>query len=315
MHALDLLDGHLSLCPHDASGGSDFTFSAGENPTRQPMSSARLHYVAARLLMGLDNPTAASVHLKIASVQTKLWPSLHLSIRRALLACTERYAKESMEQNPSASSVDPHAVLPYVTNLQNSFIELLLLPDSGKLLSAEERMETHMRVWPPQSLGTSSMSEVVWTHNDTCKIKPPLEFSVSFMNSTHAASNDAITACVSIKSCLSSQVIIKSMQLLTTSGTHDVSNLEHREVDRTLLLSWMSKLSMGNASFSTEHESGQGIPINPNEQALFITELSLPSNLNNISVDGISTDASKFMPKSGRLCNMGFSRAGTHGQS
>ncbi|KAL3810529.1 hypothetical protein ACHAXA_006537, partial [Cyclostephanos tholiformis] len=301
LHALDLLDEHLFLCPHDASAGSNLSFSASENPTRQPISSARLHYVAGRLLMSLDDPTGASVHLKIASAQTKLWPSLHLSIRRALSTSTERYAKESTLQNTSASSVIPDTVLPNTTDLQCSCIELLLLPDSGKLLSPTERIETQMRVWPTVSLSTTLISEVIWTHNDTCKIKPPLEFAVSFLNSTHAASSDVVTACVSIKSRLSFQVVIKSMKLLTTSGTHDV--------DRSLVLSWMPIQSMENASFSNNHESDQGILINPNEMALFITELSLPSNLSHISVDGTSTDAFKFIPKNGRLCNMGFSRA------
>ena len=309
LHALDLLDEHLSLC-HDVSTESDLSSSASENPTRQPMSSARLHYVAARLLMSLDDPTGASVHLKIASAQTKSWPSLHLSIQRALSTCTERYVKEITGPNPLSNLIVANIVLPDTTDLQNSCIELLLWPDSCKLLSHEERMEMQMRVWPAVSFNKTSTREVVWTHNDTCNPKPPFEFAVSFLNSTHAASSDAVTACVSIKSCLSFRVVIESMRLLTTSGTHEVLNLEHREADRSLVQSWIRKQSIVKASFTTKHESDKGILVNPNETALFLTELVLPSNLSQISVDGTSTDTLKFIPKNGRLCNMGFSRAG-----
>ncbi len=309
MHALDLLDGHLSLC-HDVSTESDLSSSASENLTRQPMSSARLHYVAARLLMSLEDPTGASVHLKIASAQTKSWPSLNLSIQRALSTCTERYVKENTGPNPLSNLIVANIVLPDTTDLQNSCIELLLWPDSCKLLSPEERKEMQMRVWPSVSFNKTSMREVVWTHNDTCKTKPPFEFAVSFLNSTHAASSDAVTACVSIKSCLSFRVVIESMRLLTTSGTHEVLNLEHREADRSLVQSWIRKQSIGKASFTTKHESDKGILVNPNETALFLTELVLSSNLSQISVDGTSTDSLKFIPKNGRLCNMGFSRAG-----
>lgn len=309
LHALDLLDGHLSLC-HDTRTESDLSSSASESPTRQPMSSASLHYFSARLLMTLDDPTGASVHLKIASAQTKSWPSLHLSIQRALSTCTERYAEKTTGLNPSSISVVPNTVVPNTTDLQNSCIELLLLPNSCKLLSPEEMTETQMRVWPTVPLNKKSMREVVWTHNDTYKTKPPFEFAVSFLNSTHAASNDAVTACVSIKSCLSFGVVVESMQLLTTSGTHEVPNLNHRKADRSLVLSWMCKQSMGKASFATNHESDQGIQVNPNEMALFLTELLIPSNLSHASVDGASTENFKLIPKNGRLCNMGFSRAG-----
>ena len=157
LHALDLLDEHLSLC-HDVSTESDLSSSASENPTRQPMSSARLHYVAARLLMSLDDPTGASVHLKIASAQTKSWPSLHLSIQRALSTCTERYVKEITGPNPLSNLIVANIVLPDTTDLQNSCIELLLWPDSCKLLSHEERMEMQMRVWPAVSFNKTKLS-------------------------------------------------------------------------------------------------------------------------------------------------------------
>jgi hypothetical protein len=199
--------------------------------------------------MSQDDSVGASMHLKIALAQTPSWPLLQLSIQRALYACTERSN---------------------VTDVPSSCVELLLWPDTCKLLSLEERMEIQTMVSPSVCLNPTSAKEKVWTHNDTCKTKPLFQFAVSYLNSTHAAYCDAVIACVSIRSCLSFRVLIEPMQLLKTSGSHKVSNLEHHKSDRWLL---------GKISFTNKHGLYQSIKVNPNELAVFFTALLIPSNL------------------------------------
>jgi hypothetical protein len=279
LHALDLLqeDRISSVSPYQSG---DTAVGAG---TESP-AAARLHYLAARLLLNMDDPAGALVHLKIASVQTKLWPSLHLSIQRVLFACTERLEKT----NPS------------LDDAYNSCIELLLRPASCKLLSPVEMTTTQAKVWP--SVGctdTTSTKEIVWTYNDTSNTKPPFEFAVSYLNSTHASSCDKVTVCISMKSCLAVEVIIDSMQLLTTSGIHNVPNLEHHKADRSQ--------SSGNISFTTKYGSDQGIKLKPNELVFLFTELTIPSKLT--LPDGSAVDTLKFTPKNGRWTNTGLSRA------
>jgi len=299
LHALDLLDENLSLC----SGGS----TESETPI-QPNSSTRLHYLAARLLMTLDNPMGALVHLKIASAQTKSWPSLHLSIQRALFACEERCATDRSALSTSNS------ILPS-TESKDSCIELLLRSEICKLLSPKEMTDAQTKAWKddPAVVDTNATStrEVVWTHDeDTCRSKPPFEFAVSFLKSTHATSSDTVTACVSIKSRLDFQVCIESMQLLTTSGTaYDVSNLEKCAVDTSLLQTLLQKECVRETSFATKYVPNRGVQFNSNDLAFFLTELTLPSNVSDIALGGASADTSKFIPKNGRLCNTGFTHA------
>ena len=284
LHALDLLqaDGLSSASPCQTG---DITVGIGTLFNESP-AAARLHYLAARLLLNMDDPTGALVHLKIASAQTKLWPSLHLAIQRVLFACTERCDME--KTNPSLD--DAH----------NSYIELLLRPGSCKLLSPVEMMMTQAKVWPLVGCtDTTSTKEIVWTHNDACNTKPPFEFAVSYLNSTHASSCDTVTVCISMKSCLGVQVLIDSMQLLTTSGVHNVPNLEHHKADRSQ--------SSGNISFTTKYGSDQGIKLNPNELVFLFAELIIPSNLT--LPDGSAIDTLKFTPKNGRWTNTGLSRA------
>jgi hypothetical protein len=279
LHALDLLqEDRISSTTSYQTG--DTTVSGG---TESP-AAARLHYLAARLLLNMDDPAGALQHLKVASAQTKLWPSLHLSIQRVLFACTERLEKTN-------SSLD---------DAHNSSIELLLRPGTCKLLSPVEIMTTQAKVWP--SVGctdTTSTREIVWTYNDTCNTKPPFEFAASYLNSTHASSCDTVTVCISMKSCLAVEVIIDSMQLHTTSGIHNVPNLEHHKADMPQ--------SSGNISFTTKYGSDQGIKLKPNELVFLFTELVIPSNLT--LPDGSAVDTLKFTPKNGRWTNTGLSRA------
>lgn len=307
LHALDLLDENISLC---SGGGNTEILGA---PIQQPNSSARLHYLAARLLMTLDDPNRAMVHLKIASTQTKSWPSLHLSIQRALFACEERCAAMGQERGglPASPSAGP-PVLPSLTESKDSCIELLLRSESFKLLSAKEKKDALRKAWKDDDPAVGTR-EVLWTHDDTSRTEVPFEFAVSFLNSTHAMSSDTVTACVSIKSCLDFEACVESLQLVTTSGTYDVSNLEQCGANKEVLQSWLHKEHIGgtaSTSLATKYVQNRGVRFDPNDLAFFMTELSLPSNLSDIALGGASVDTSKFIPKNGRLCNMGLSHAG-----
>ena len=107
-----------------------------------------------------------------------------------------------------------------------------------------------------------------------------------------------VTPWILIKSHLGVQVLIDSMQLLTTSGINEVPNLEHHKAERSL---------SGNISFRTKYGSDQGIKLNPNELEFLFTELIIPSNLT--LPDGSAVDTLKFTPKTGRWCNAGLSCA------
>lgn len=290
LHALDLMDENTSLSSSSGGGSDDsqlLPMPSSESPPKQPMSSARLHYLAGRLLMSLNDPTGALVHLNIAAAQTKSWPSLNLSIQRALSTCNDRCS--TLENVPAN------------TESKASSIELLLQSDSCKLLSPSEMKDVQVKA----SDATALTKEVVWNHDDTGKENPPFEFAVSFLEATHATSSDTVKACVSIKSCLDFQVNVESIQLLTTSGMYDVSNLEQCAADRSQLQSWIRG---EDVSSSNKQVSKLGVELNSNDLAFFLTELSLPSNLSDIALGGI--DTSKFIPKSGRLCNTGYSHAG-----
>ena len=292
LHALDLMDENTSLSVCKPKDPQLLPIPSNDSPPKQPMSSARLHYLAGRLLMSLNDPTGASVHLNIAAAQTKSWPSLNLSIQRALSTCNDRC--------PTLENVPTNA------ESKVSSIELLLQSNLCKLLSSVEMKDVQARAWEHDpSRGTDLTKEVVWNHDDTGKENPPFEFAVSFLKGTHATSSDTVKACVSIKSCLDFQVNVESIQLLTTSGIYDISNLEQCVADRSQLQSWVRG---EDASSSNKQVSSLGVELNSNDLAFFLTELSLPSNLSDITLGGI--DTSKFIPKNGRLCNTGYSHAG-----
>ena len=285
LHALDLLDENTSICRDGGVETSQLLpMPSNETPTQQPKSSARLHYLAGRLLMGLNDPSGALVHLNIASAQTKSWPSLHLAIYRALCACNERCS--------AAKIVSPNS-----SKSKETFIEMLLQSDSCKLLSPMELKEAQSKAWKSQNT-----SEVVWNDDDKTK-GVPFEFAVSFLKATHATSSDTVKACVSIKSCLNFPVKVESLQLLTTSGIFDVPNLEKCALDRSQLQSCLR----GESNKDTRPNQGGGVHFNCNDLVYFMTELTLPANLSDIALGG--TDMSKFIPKNGRLCNMGLSHA------
>lgn len=294
LHSLDLLEENISMSSGTSSTKEDsqlLPMPSNDTPIQQPMSSTRLHYLAGRLLMSLKDPSRALVHLKIAASQTMSWPSLNLSIQRALTACNERCS--ILDDAPP-------------TDMRKSFIQLLINSDSCKLLSPNEIKDAQVKAWEYDYTG-SITREVVWNNDDTGKLNPPFEFAVSFLNSTHATTSDKVKACVSIKSCLDLQVEIESMQLVTTSGIFDVPNLSQSAVKRTQLKSLVrSEGSRRETSSFAKHEQG-GVEFNRNDLTFFMTELTLPSNLSDVALGGV--DTSKFIPKSGRLCNMGLSHS------
>ena len=296
LHALDLLDEHLSHCCKIS------TPSSAASEVRQPMSSARLHYLAARLFMNMSDPLAASVHLKFASSLTKSWPALQLSIQRALIACANRNDALSREHDPPAST----SVLPNTLGVKDSCIEILLHPEKCKLLSAKELILLQGKAWKSEPASVNkraSTREVIWTQYDALKSESPFEFAVSFVRSTHAISGDAISACVSIKSHLSFPVIVESIQLITSSGLYEVPDLDCCTVEKPFHWS----LQRGNLA------KNHGVSFKPNDLKFFFTELSLPTNLSDVLQGDASSDTSKFTPKNCRLCNMGLSHAGKLG--
>jgi len=297
LHALDLLDEN----------------DPAASPA-QPDSSARLHYLASRLLMALDDPSGAMVHLNIASDQTKIWPSLHLSVQRALFACRERGAKTGTPRGQEAvggleASPSGVAVVSNAETSKDSCIELLMRSESCKLLSPQEKTDAQINAWKVDAIAGPNADaparEIAWTHDDTCTSEPPFAFAVSFPKSTHATSSDTVVACVSIRSCLSFNVCVESMQLVTTSGTFEVP-LERCTADEKVLKSWLRE---GSSSSLSKYVPNRGVCFESNDLAFFLTEIALPSNLSDVALGGASADTSKFIPKSGRLCNMGFSHA------
>lgn len=298
LHALDILEENYSLCPQMEGMEISVSASAGGsyNP---PDSSARLHYLAGRLLMSLGNPIGALAHFKISSTQTKKWPSLNLAIQRSLSICVERCKKEDK---------DVHSNSGRKADSKDASIEMLLRPDLCKLLSANEKARAQLKAWEADSSTDTQHGprEVIWNDDENGEAKSPFEFAVSFAKSTHATSSDKVLACVSIKSCLDSPVIVESIQLITTSGLYDVPNAD--QCAKSSL--FQSKEGKGKNSSSTKRNFNQGVQFDANNVAYFLTELPLPSDLSAIALGKSSVDLSKFIPKNGRLCNMGYTHAG-----
>lgn len=300
LHALDLLDIHLYQC---CNVSTESSLPSTPAELRQPMSSARLHYLAARLFMSLGDPLEASVHLKIASSQTKSWPSLQLSIQRALIACADRPESSTKEYDPPSSS----SVLSNAIDVKDSCIEILIHPEKCKLLSPNEAKNVQEKAWKAVTASVVKRTlarEVTWTQYDSSKSVSPFEFAVSFLGSTHALSGDSVPACVSLKSRLGFPVIIASIQLITPSGLHEVPN-NHCCVEESAL-----RRPLQRANLTRNDTCDLGVSFEPNDLKFFFTDISLPAKLSDVLVGDTSSDASKFTPKNCRLCNMGFSHAG-----
>ncbi|KAL7469739.1 hypothetical protein ACHAXS_010764, partial [Conticribra weissflogii] len=295
LHALDILKENDSMCPKNGNipNSSEDEFSS-EREYKPVDSSARLHYLAGRLLLGQDSPKEALSYLKMADSLTKKWPSLNIAVQRTLVACVDRCRRDGVvSERPSS---------------KDASVEMLLRPEMCKLLSTFEKSLAQRDVWEvgyaPRTLTASK--EVIWTDDESGEAKPPFEFTVSFSQSTHATASGKVAACVSIESCLGFPVFVSSIQLMTTSGYYDVANLDQCLDCSTL----QSKYRMENLKSRTMYSPRQGVLFHPKEVVFFLTELTLPSDLSSIAPGGSVVDLTKFVPKNGKLCNMGYSYAG-----
>ncbi len=295
LHALDILKENDSMCPKNGNipNSSEDEFSS-EREYKPVDSSARLHYLAGRLLLGQDSPKEALSYLKMADSLTKKWPSLNIAVQRTLVACVDRCRRDGVvSERPSS---------------KDASVEMLLRPEMCKLLSTFEKSLAQRDVWEvgyaPRTLTASK--EVIWTDDESGEAKPPFEFTVSFSQSTHATASGKVAACVSIESCLGFPVFVSSIQLMTTSGYYDVTNLDQCLDCSTL----QSKDRMENLKSRTMYSPRQGVLFHPKEVVFFLTELTLPSDLSSIAPGGSVVDLTKFVPKNGKLCNMGYSYAG-----
>jgi len=292
LHALDILKENDSMCPKGTVATSPDTIST-EREYKPVDSSARLHYLAGRLLLGQGSPKEALSYLKLADALTKKWPSLNVAVQRTLVACVDHCRRDGiMSERPSS---------------KDASIEMLLRPDMCKLLSTFEKSLAQRDVWEvgyaPRTLTASK--EVIWTDDERGEAKPPFEFTVSFSQSTHAIASSEVLACVSIESGLDFPVFVSSIQLMTTSGLYDVTNLGQC-LDKSTL---QSNDGRENLKSRTMYSPRQGVLFHPKDVVFFLTELTLPSDLSSIALGGSSVDLSKFMPKNGKLCNMGYSYA------
>jgi hypothetical protein len=279
LHALALLKENDSIC----QSVSDVEVDSPANTKRStPNAAVRLHYLVGRLL-SVNDPENALIHFRIAADKTKKWPSMHLTIQRALLECEKKCKTEGGTDES---------------------IKMLFEPSSCAILSESEVAQV-------QSLAgkSSEPKQLVWTDDEAGVSKPPLEFAVTFLNSTHATSGDTVLACMSVKSCLDLPLHVESIQLNTTAGNYGIANLQEH-VNKATLQSWL-KLGTSKCEIASDVSNvGSGIELGPKGLAYFFTEIKLPSSLVETALGRGATDLSKFLPKNGKLCNMGFTVAG-----
>lgn len=281
LHALALLKENDSICRSINDTDAPETLSMGMKSTT-PNAAVRLHYLAGRLFLSQNEPANALPHLQVAAEKTKKWPSMHLSIQRALLDCEKKCSSAQEDSNAS--------------------IKLLLEPSSCSMLSQNEIAET-------QNRGLATGKELVWTDDESGVFRPPIDFAVTFLDSTHATLGDTVLACVSVKSCLSIPIYLESIQLNTTACSFNITNLQHN-MNRKMLLSWAKHGITGkHIGPSDAVNVGNGVQLNANGLVYFFSEIKLPPSLIETAHGRTAADLSKFYPKNGKLCNMGFSMA------
>ena len=244
-------------------------------------AAVRLHFLAGRLMISLNDSTNALSHLRIAAAKTKKWPSMHLAIQRVLLECEKKCD----------------------TAQEDTYMKLLFEPNSCNILSRSEI--THAE----QNINSSGRKEVIWTDDDNGAAKPPLDFAVTFLDSTHAISGDTVLACVSVQSRINFPVHVESIQLNTTAGNYNITDLQ-RHVKKKTIQSWIRNGSVSKDMVGEVSNEHKGVQLKANELVFFFTEMKLPSSLIETALGLTAADLSKFYPKSGKLCNMGFTVAG-----
>jgi hypothetical protein len=280
LHALDLFE--------EAEINAEPLISIRD--ARVSSASVRLHYLAGRLLMSIENPISAAVHLRIAAERTKKWPSLHVSIQRALLVCEERCL--SIEVNPTRKIACEEAS-------KMGCAKLLLEPESCALLTKQEIKHVKSKAWEMRC------KEVLWK-DASGESRPPFDFALSFLKSTHATSGDSVLACLSIKSRVGFECFAKTIKLLTTVGNFNVSTA-NLCLDKAQLQSWLK--SSSSRSGDVERNSSVGVHLIPNEVAYILTEISLPSDFSSVPLGDTAIDNNFYTPKSGKLTNCGLTHA------
>ncbi|KAL7518224.1 hypothetical protein ACHAWX_003072, partial [Stephanocyclus meneghinianus] len=289
MHALALLKENDSICQSISDNDAlESTVRISNIKLTTPNAAVRLHYFAGRLFMSQDDPENALPHFRIAAEKTKKWPSLHLTLQRALLDC-ERKCSVNEDGTDTA-------------------IEMLLDPSSCAILSADQVARLQSYAMSP----SSDEKDVLWKDDDAGTSESPFDFAVTFLGSTHATSGDAVLACVSIKSRLSYPVDIDSVRLNTTAGDFGIEDLR-RHADKATLRSWFRGSAAGKGETIEDSmdisDVGTGVRLNSNGLAYFFTEMKLPSSLVDAAWGNTVADLTKFHPRNGKLCNMGFAVA------
>lgn len=281
LHALDLFE----VAKHSAEP----LISIGD--VKVSSASVRLHYLAGRLLMSADNPVGGAVHLKIAANQTKNWPSLQLLIQRALRVCEERCSVVDDDSSSKSARLEESKI--------NS-AKLLFEPETCAMLSDKEIKQAQSKSWELRS------KEIVWKDDASGKSKPPFDFALSFLKSTHATSGDSVWACLSIKTHVDFQLYAKTIELFTSVGKFTVSSTDPC-FNKAQLHSWLK--SSSPASEHSQTSFSDGIQFTPNEVAYILTEISLPSDFSSVALGGTAIGNNFYTPDSGRATNMGFTHA------
>uniref|UniRef100_A0A7S2LZA6 Trafficking protein particle complex subunit 11 domain-containing protein n=1 Tax=Skeletonema marinoi TaxID=267567 RepID=A0A7S2LZA6_9STRA len=254
-------------------------------------ASVRLHYLAGRLLMSIDNPVGGAVHLKIAADRTKNWPSLQLSIQRALRVCEERCLVIDDEQSSKSARAEESRI---------SCAKLLFEPETCAMLSDKEIRQAQNKSW---ELGCK---DIVWKDDASGKSRPPFDFALSFLESTHATSGDSVWACLSIKTHVDFQLFAKTIKLITSVGNFKVSSTDLC-FDKAQLQSWLK--SSPSASGHAQVNFSDGVQFTPNEVAFILTEISLPTDFSSVALGGTAIGNNFYTPKSGKITNMGLTHA------
>ena len=282
LHALALLKENNSIF-RSVNENENLDSTSLNMKFAMPNAAIRLHYLAGRILMGQNEPASALHHLRIASDKTKKWPSMHLSIRRLLLDCERKcsFTHDNIDEP----------------------LSLILDPSSCGILSEDELSQAS------QHKICSDMKEIVWDDDDAGVARPPLELAVTFLDSTHATSGETVMACVSLRSSLNIPIYIEKLQLNTTAGIYDVPNVQEY-VTKETLQSWSENKLDSKGASSDAISVQNGIQLNSGGVVYLFTEVKLPSTLLETAMGKTAADLSKFHPKNGKLCNMGFTMGG-----
>mmetsp|Transcript_5725 Transcript_5725/g.9382 ORF Transcript_5725/g.9382 Transcript_5725/m.9382 type:complete len:1581 (+) Transcript_5725:68-4810(+) len=280
LHALDLFEvAKMSAEPLINTGDAKVS-----------SASVRLHYLAGRLLMSMDNPVGGAVHLKIAADRTKTWTSLQLSIQRALQVCEERCLV--IDDEPSSKSA----------RAEESKIrcaKLLFEPEMCAMLTDKEMKLAQSQSWEV------GCKEIVWKDGASGKSRPPFDFALSFLESTHATSGDSVWACLSIKTNVDFHLRARTIELFTSVGNFKVST--DLCFNKTQLFSWLKSSSPPSAH--AQVDSPDEVQFKPNEVAYILTEISLPSDFSSVALGETAIGNNFYTPKNGKVTNMGLTHA------